>query len=51
MKEMDEIASQLLKSMREAAYNDLEFNKNNQPAIAKLKLLPEVEIQFRKYLV
>ncbi|KAJ3309102.1 Transcription factor iws1 [Boothiomyces sp. JEL0838] len=35
----DEVIEALLTSMRDAAYNDQELNKNGQPAIAKLKLL------------
>ena len=39
---IDETISNLMESMQQAANNDLAFNKNNQPAIAKLKLLPSV---------
>ncbi|KAH6576088.1 hypothetical protein BASA50_000426 [Batrachochytrium salamandrivorans] len=40
--EVDEIMDSMLNKMRDAALNDQEFNKNKQPAIAKLKLLPSV---------
>ncbi|KAJ3268773.1 Transcription factor iws1 [Terramyces sp. JEL0728] len=44
----DEIIDALLTSMRDAAYNDQELNKNGQPAIAKLKLLQSTMIQLSK---
>ncbi|KAK5669779.1 hypothetical protein BDV3_003852 [Batrachochytrium dendrobatidis] len=40
--EIDEFMDAMLNKMKEAASNDQEFNKNKQPAIAKLKLLPSV---------
>ncbi|KAJ3325311.1 Transcription factor iws1 [Boothiomyces sp. JEL0866] len=44
----DEVIEALLTSMRDAAYNDQELNKNGQPAIAKLKLLQSTMIQLSK---
>jgi transcription factor SPN1 len=46
--EMDEVISALCNQMREAAFQDQEFNKQEQPAIAKLKLLPSVMIHLNK---
>ncbi|KAI8926194.1 hypothetical protein BC831DRAFT_457339 [Entophlyctis helioformis] len=40
--DVDEMMVALLAKMTEAAKNDIDFNKNKQPAIAKLKLLPSV---------
>ncbi|KAJ3252127.1 Transcription factor iws1 [Boothiomyces macroporosus] len=44
----DEVIEALLTSMRDAAYNDQELNKNGQPAIAKLKLLQSTMVQLSK---
>ncbi|KAI8892489.1 hypothetical protein BC833DRAFT_611538 [Globomyces pollinis-pini] len=46
--EVDAIIEALINAMREAAFTDQEFNKNGQPAIAKLKLLPSAMIQLSK---
>jgi hypothetical protein len=47
--EIDQIANSLIEKMREAAFNDLEFNKKNLPALAKLKLLQSVSDAFTKF--
>lgn len=48
IKEADEVINALSESMRNAAYNDQEFNRNGQPAIAKLKLLPSTMVHLQK---
>ncbi|KAJ3107491.1 Transcription factor iws1 [Phlyctochytrium planicorne] len=49
--EVDEIIIKLVEKMKEAAFNDKEFNRNKQPAIAKVTLLPAVvEHLSRKHL-
>ncbi|KAJ3215927.1 hypothetical protein HDU67_010158 [Dinochytrium kinnereticum] len=40
--EIDEIIVKLVEKMKEAAYSDQEFNRKQQPAIAKVTLLPAV---------
>lgn len=37
--------------MKDAAEKDKELNKQKQPAIAKVLLLPSVTEQFRKYVI
>ena len=39
--EIDEMIGKLTDTMREAAMNDRKLNKEGNPAIAKLKLLPQ----------
>jgi transcription factor SPN1 len=46
--EIDEMIQQISTQMRDAAYHDQEFNKQGQPAIAKLKLLPSVMVHLSK---
>jgi transcription factor SPN1 len=46
--EIDDMIQQISTQMRDAAYHDQEFNKQGQPAIAKLKLLPSVMIHLSK---
>ncbi|KAL2916592.1 Transcription factor iws1 [Polyrhizophydium stewartii] len=49
--EMDETVASLLTQMCEAANTDQEFNKRNQPAIAKLRLLPSVMDLFSRVIM
>jgi transcription factor SPN1 len=46
--EIDEMIGKLTDTMREAAMNDRKLNKEGNPAIAKLKLLPQVLIELSK---
>lgn len=46
--EVDDFITGLVNSMRTAADNDQELNRNGSPAIAKLKLLPSVMIHLSK---
>ncbi|KAJ3114797.1 Transcription factor iws1 [Physocladia obscura] len=46
--EIDEMIVNLVEKMREAASADHEFNRLQQPAIAKIKLLPKVSVQLSK---
>lgn len=48
--QIDETINTLMESMRTAAFNDQEFNRNKEPAIAKLKLLPSLMIHLSKTL-
>ncbi|KAJ3233841.1 Transcription factor iws1 [Chytriomyces hyalinus] len=46
--EIDEMIVNLVDKMKEAANADQEFNRKQQPAIAKIKLLPTVTMQLSK---
>ncbi len=46
--EVDEVINALVESMRSAALNDQELNRQGVPAIAKLKLLPSAMIHLNK---
>ncbi|KAI8620585.1 hypothetical protein BC830DRAFT_1098532 [Chytriomyces sp. MP71] len=46
--ELDDLAKNLVDKMKEAALKDVDFNRNGQPAIAKLKLLTLVMGQLSK---
>ncbi|ORX45353.1 hypothetical protein BCR36DRAFT_372713 [Piromyces finnis] len=46
--EVDEMISRIREKMEDAAIQDIQFNSNKQPAIAKLRLLPSVISQLEK---
>ncbi|ORX99011.1 hypothetical protein K493DRAFT_335964 [Basidiobolus meristosporus CBS 931.73] len=44
----DDMIVDLRERMKQAAYNDIEANNERKPAIAKIRILPQVMIQLRK---
>jgi len=46
--DIDEMINKMREKMQDAAIQDIQFNSNKQPAIAKLRLLPSVISQLEK---
>lgn len=46
--EIDEMIIRMREKMEDAAIQDIKFNSNKQPAIAKLRLLPSIKAQLEK---